>query len=113
MIYRPVGLEDSLQGVSRRATGAGWHSPLLPPRHRQLQRADGRCLRGDLGLFTSRDAFGEDLTELFNLLTGYTRPQTFHHLLLAPDHLRDGLVMRIRREVTTRGRGGRRASSRR
>ena len=28
----------------------------------------------DLGLFTSRESFGEDLTELFNLLTGYTRP---------------------------------------
>jgi polyphosphate kinase len=56
-------------------------------------------LYGDLGLFTSRDAFGEDLTELFNLLTGYTRPPTFHHLLLAPDELRDGLVTRIRRET--------------
>ena len=29
---------------------------------------------GDLGLFTSRESFGEDLTELFNLLTGYTQP---------------------------------------
>jgi polyphosphate kinase len=61
---------------------------------------------GDLGLFTSRDAFGEDLTELFNVLTGYTRPPTFHHLLLAPDHLRDGLVARIRRE-TDHARAGR------
>ena len=61
---------------------------------------------GDLGLFTSREAFGEDLTELFNLLTGYTRPPTFHHLLLAPDHLRDGLVTRIRRE-TDHARAGR------
>ena len=47
---------------------------------------------GDLGLFTCRDSFGEDLTELFNLLTGYTRPRGFHHLLLAPTDLRDGLV---------------------
>jgi len=54
---------------------------------------------GDLGLFTSRDSFGEDLTELFNLLTGYTRPRGFHHLLLAPTGLRDELVARIRREA--------------
>jgi polyphosphate kinase len=54
---------------------------------------------GDLGLFTSRESFGEDLTELFNLLTGSTRPRAFRHLLLAPDHLRDGLVARIRREI--------------
>jgi polyphosphate kinase len=56
-------------------------------------------LYGDLGLFTSRDSFGEDLTELFNLLTGGTRPRGFHHLLLAPTDLRDGLVERIRREA--------------
>jgi len=56
-------------------------------------------LYGDLGLFTSRESFGEDLTELFNLLTGYTRPHAFHHLLLAPDNLRHGLVARIRRET--------------
>jgi polyphosphate kinase len=54
---------------------------------------------GDLGLFTCRVTFGEDLTELFNLLTGYTRPRGFHHLVVAPTGLRDGLVVRIRREA--------------
>jgi polyphosphate kinase len=54
---------------------------------------------GDLGMFTCRDSFGEDLTELFNLLTGYTRPRRFNHLVVAPTDLRDGLVMRIRREA--------------
>jgi polyphosphate kinase len=54
---------------------------------------------GDLGLFTSRESFGEDLTALFNLLTGYTQPAGFHHLLLAPSDLRDGLAERIRREA--------------
>ncbi|HYV66106.1 MAG TPA: polyphosphate kinase 1, partial [Myxococcales bacterium] len=53
----------------------------------------------DLGLFTCRESFGEDLTELFNLLTGYTRPRRFHHLAVAPTSLRDGLVSRIRREA--------------
>jgi polyphosphate kinase len=54
---------------------------------------------GDLGMFTCRESFGEDLTELFNLLTGYTRPARFNHLVVAPTDLRDGLVMRIRREA--------------
>jgi polyphosphate kinase len=54
---------------------------------------------GDLGIFTCRETFGEDLTELFNLLTGYARPQRFHHLIVAPTDLRDGLVARIRREA--------------
>lgn len=59
----------------------------------------------DLGLFTCRKDFGEDLTELFNLLTGYTRPQKFHHLLLAPMGLREHFIGCIRREVE-HARGG-------
>jgi polyphosphate kinase len=53
----------------------------------------------DLGLFTCRDSFCEDLTELFNLLTGYMRPRTMNHLLVAPTDLRRALVARIRREA--------------
>jgi polyphosphate kinase len=66
-------------------------------------------LYGDLGLFTSRESFGEDLTELFNLLTGYMRPRPLKHLLMAPVGLRGGLIDRIRREAThsREGRGGR------
>jgi polyphosphate kinase len=54
---------------------------------------------GDFGLFTCRESFGEDVTELFNMLTGYTRPRRFRHLLVAPTGLRDGFVDRIRREA--------------
>ncbi|HKA60816.1 MAG TPA: polyphosphate kinase 1 [Methylomirabilota bacterium] len=53
----------------------------------------------DVGLFTSRQSFGEDLTQLFNLLTGYSRPTRFHHLILAPSAMRDAFVERIRREA--------------
>ncbi len=54
----------------------------------------------DLGLFTCREPFGEDLTEIFNLLTGYTRPVRFNHLLVAPTGLRNALAQKIRREAT-------------
>ncbi len=57
------------------------------------------ALYGDLGLFTCRDTVGEDLTELFNLLTGYAHPRDFHHLLVSPFDLREGMVQRIRREA--------------
>ena len=59
----------------------------------------------DVGLFTCRESFGEDLTELFNLLTGYTRPQKFQHLFLAPMDLREHFISCIRREAE-RGRAG-------
>jgi polyphosphate kinase len=63
----------------------------------------------DAGLFTCRESFGQDLTELFNLLTGYTRPQKFHHLFLAPMGLREHFVSCIRREAehTRSGQTGR------
>jgi polyphosphate kinase len=56
-------------------------------------------LYSDLGLFTCRESFGEDLTELFNLLTGYTHPRGFNHLIVAPFQLRDAVIERIRREA--------------
>ena len=63
----------------------------------------------DLGLFTCRDEFGQDLTNLFNLLTGYTEARRFHHLILAPTAMRAALVERIRREAdhARAGRPGR------
>ena len=61
---------------------------------------------GDLGLFTAHDEIGADVTELFNMLTGYTRPRALRHLIVAPAGLRDGLVARIRREAEhARARG--------
>lgn len=53
----------------------------------------------DLSLFTCREDFGEDLTEVFNLLTGYTRPQRFHHVLMAPMKLRERFIRMIEHET--------------
>jgi polyphosphate kinase len=61
----------------------------------------------DFGLFTCRDSFGEDVTELFNMLTGYTRPGSFNHLLIAPTGLRDALIARIQREIDCAEAGSR------
>jgi polyphosphate kinase len=65
-------------------------------------------LYGDLGLFTCRESFGEDLTEVFNLLTGYMRPRKLRNVLIAPTELRSGLLERVRRE-TAHARAGRAA----
>ena len=53
----------------------------------------------DLGLFTCHESFGEDMSELFNLLTGYTRSDRFHHLVVAPMDLKNDLLLKIRREA--------------
>lgn len=53
----------------------------------------------DLGLFTSNPEVGEDVLQLFNYLTGYARPQSFSHILVAPIDVRDGILDRIEREI--------------
>ena len=56
-------------------------------------------LYSDIGLLTARPEFGEDLSNLFNMLTGYTRPPKFHRILLAPQYLKKALKERIQREI--------------
>ena len=53
----------------------------------------------DLGLLTSQADFGQDLVELFNYLTGFSKQQTFRKLLVAPVSLRRGMELLIRREI--------------
>lgn len=60
----------------------------------------------DLGLLTADESIGADLTELFNMLTGFGHDATFHHLVVAPGHLRSGIVSRIR-DQAARGSKGR------
>jgi len=62
----------------------------------------------DLGLLTARAEFGEDLVELFNYLTGFSKQQSFRKLLVAPVTLRSGMEALIRREIehAQNGRGG-------
>jgi polyphosphate kinase len=53
----------------------------------------------DLGLLTADDQVGKDLTRLFNELSGYAIEKKFKRLLVAPLHLRKGLLKRIRVET--------------
>ncbi|HEU0257320.1 MAG TPA: RNA degradosome polyphosphate kinase [Microbacteriaceae bacterium] len=62
----------------------------------------------DLGLLTADDQIGKDLTRLFNELSGYAIEKKFKRLLVAPMHLRRGLLKRIERE-TINARAGRKA----
>ena len=62
----------------------------------------------DLGILTAREDFGQDLVELFNYLTGFSKQQSFRKLLVAPVTLRKGMETLIRREIehALAGRGG-------
>ncbi|MGY1728702.1 RNA degradosome polyphosphate kinase [Geodermatophilus sp. SYSU D01062] len=53
----------------------------------------------DLGILTADPRVGADLTDLFNVLTGYSRQTTYRQLMVAPQGIRAGLVEKIRREA--------------
>ncbi len=60
----------------------------------------------DFGLFSSDPALGEDLTDLFNELTGFGVTERFRKLLVAPRTMRGRFVEMIRRE-SAHARAGR------
>ena len=53
----------------------------------------------DIGLFTADEAVCADLTDLFNVLTGYSRQTEYRSLLVAPRGVRVGIINRIQREI--------------
>lgn len=57
----------------------------------------------DLGVLSSDPDLGSDLSELFNHLTGYSRPGEYRRLLVAPMHLRDALRDLIRGQARSDG----------
>src|SRR5918997_1847653 len=59
----------------------------------------------DLGVLTADPTIGEDLTDLFNALTGYSRQTSYKSLLVAPYGVRRGIVRRIEDEIEAHREG--------
>jgi polyphosphate kinase len=59
----------------------------------------------DLGLLTARESVGEDLTQLFNQLSGFSTEPSYSSILTSPVGVREGLVERIQREITNKENG--------
>ncbi|WP_052344656.1 RNA degradosome polyphosphate kinase [Thermocrispum municipale] len=59
----------------------------------------------DIGLLTADDDVGADLTDLFNVLTGYSRQVSYRTILTAPHGIRRGILDRIAREIELAGQG--------
>lgn len=59
----------------------------------------------DLGFFTARTEFADDVTLLFNHLTGYAELPQYRKLILAPQRMLDFMVERIERETANRKAG--------
>ena len=59
----------------------------------------------DLGLLTCDRDVAQDMTTLFNMLSGYAPRARFRRLLVAPRTVRDGLIERMEREIANRRAG--------
>ncbi len=60
----------------------------------------------DLGLFTDDEAIVQDVLDLFNYLTGFSKQTHYRKLLVAPANLREGILHRIKREVAHHKKDG-------
>ena len=53
----------------------------------------------DTGMFTCKDAYGEDATAVFNMLSGYSEPARWNRLLVAPIWMKKRFLELIQRET--------------
>ncbi|BFU42810.1 RNA degradosome polyphosphate kinase [Krasilnikovia sp. MM14-A1004] len=60
----------------------------------------------DFGMLTADPEVGADVTDLFNVLTGYSRQTTYRRLLVAPNNVRAGLIERIEEQARIARAGG-------
>ena len=59
----------------------------------------------DFGLLTCDDRIGADVADMFNFLTGFGRPRRYRQVLVAPAHLRDGIIAEIERTIEAKREG--------
>ena len=60
----------------------------------------------DIGFFTCKESYAQDVSALFNVLTGYSRPPTWKKLSVAPTTLKETLIKLIENEVEISKKGG-------
>ncbi|MBZ0166166.1 MAG: polyphosphate kinase 1, partial [Candidatus Omnitrophica bacterium] len=53
----------------------------------------------DVGYFTANEDIARDVSELFNVITGYSQPSRWESIVTAPDHMRDYTLSLIDREI--------------
>jgi polyphosphate kinase len=53
----------------------------------------------DFGLLTCDDQISADVADMFNTLTGFARPRRYRQVLVAPAHLREGIVDEVERTI--------------
>ncbi len=98
MVYGLVGLKTHcklLLVVRRESTGMRRYVHLASGNYNPVTAR----VYTDLGLFTCDEDIADDVSELFNVLTGYAHQTEYRKLLVAPTTMRQGILERIDREI--------------
>ncbi|GAA4834918.1 polyphosphate kinase 1 [Algivirga pacifica] len=66
---------------------------------------DTARLYTDIGLMTTDEAYGEDVSEFFNAITGHSRPRSYNRLLTAPNDMRRELIKLMDQEIANAKQG--------
>jgi polyphosphate kinase len=59
----------------------------------------------DFGLLTCDESIGSDVADMFNFLTGFARLRSYRRVLMAPAHMRAGIVEEIERTIAAHREG--------
>ena len=59
----------------------------------------------DFGLFTADPEIGADVSEMFNLLTGYSRPADYRRVLVSPHSMRSSILAEIEATIAAHKAG--------
>jgi len=62
-------------------------------------------LYADVGFITGNEDYGTDASIFFNAVCGYSQPEHFHRIFMAPLHIRDKLIDMIDSEIERRRQG--------
>jgi polyphosphate kinase len=104
VVYGVVGLKTHAKVclvVRREASGIRRYAHLGTGNY----NSDTARLYEDLGLLTADQQLGNDVADLFNLLTGYSRQRGYGRLLVAPIALRERIIEMIRQQMTLGSEG--------
>jgi len=104
VVYGVVGLKTHCKAalvVRREASGIRRYVHLSTGNYNPVTAR----IYTDVGLFTSDPDFGEDVSELFNMLTGYSRGHQWRKLVVAPVGMRERVIELIERERQHAERG--------
>jgi polyphosphate kinase len=53
----------------------------------------------DIGLLTSKEEYGQDVSEFFNVITGHSQPSSYRNLITSPRDMRIQLCNLVKREA--------------